>query len=343
MNDVKKQIEERRTKLGGDSKEMKKQLNQLKSLPKGPAKKLSEAISKGEFDEAKKAIKDLVDKLKGDKLSEVEKKQLAKDLDKFADQVKKMLEKQEQQKQQLKKELDRALEKGDLEKAAKLQQQLDKKQQQDKQMQKMQKMADKLKECSNCMKQGGKQGKKGQPKQGKNGQQKQGKGDGQQQGEEGQQGGKQATEDAIKSLEDMAEELEKMQGDLEDLEDLEDMMEQIQQAKGECNGGEGGNKEGEPQWNDWAKGEGPGGGLRDKDEEETGFYKSRVKGKLQKGETVVTGSADGDNITGKSISEARDMVQASINKKSDPLENQKLPRSLRDHAREYFKELGNQK
>ena len=132
LNDVKKQIEERRTKLGGDSKEMKKQLNSLKSLPKGPAKKLSEAISKGEFDEAKKAIKDLVDKLKGDKLSEVEKKQLAKDLDKFADQVKKMLEKQEQQKQQLKKELDRALEKGDLEKAAKLQQQLDKKQQQDK-------------------------------------------------------------------------------------------------------------------------------------------------------------------------------------------------------------------
>ena len=345
LNDVKKQIEDRRKRLGGDSKEMKKQLSQLQKVSKGPAKKLSEAISKGEFDEAQKAIKDLVKKLKENKLSEVEQKQLAKNMEDLADQVKKMVEKHEQQKQELKKKLEKALEQGDMEKAAQLQQQLEKKEQQEKQMQKMQKMANKLKECSNCMKQGGKNGKKGQAKkgqakQGKDGQPKQGQGQAQK-GEQGQQQGQKATEQAIQSLEDMAEELEKMQDDLEELEDLEDIMQQVEQAKNECNGCEG-QKNGEPKWQDWAKGSGRGGGLRDKQDEETGFYKSRVKGKLQRGQTVVTGDADGDNITGRSLSEARDMVQASINKKTDPLENQKLPRSMRNHARDYFKELGDQ-
>ena len=73
LNDVKKQIEKRQKNLGGDAKEMKKKLNSLKKVSQGPAKKLSEAISKGEFDEAQKAIKDLVEKLKENKLSEVEK------------------------------------------------------------------------------------------------------------------------------------------------------------------------------------------------------------------------------------------------------------------------------
>ena len=64
-----------------------------------------------------------------------------------------------------------------------------------------------------------------------------------------------------------------------------------------------------------------------------------VKGKIQKGETVVTGHADGNNISGKSVSEAREIARSSMSKRSDPLENQKLPRSQRDHAREYFENL----
>ena len=115
-------------------------------------------------------------------------------------------------------------------------------------------------------------------------------------------------------------------------------MDEIETAKNNCNGcqGQGGDK---PKWQDWAKGGGRGGGLREKQETETGSYKSRVKGKLQAGETVVTGHADGKNITGKSISEAREITQSSMSKRSDPLENQKLPKAQRDHAREYFEKL----
>ncbi len=328
LNDVKKQLEEQARKLGGDSSEMKKQLNQLQDVSKGPAKQLAEALSNGEFEEAKKAIKELVEKLQNGKMSDVEKQQLAKDLDKLAEQIEKMAEEHEKAKQELKDKIKKALEQGDLAKAAQLQQQLEKKEQQDQQMKKMQKMAEQVKQCAECMKQGN-----GQPKQGQNGQQ--------QNQQQGNQGGQQALKDAIKSLEEMGEQMDELQKDMGQLEDLEDMMEQIEQAKNACNGCEG-QKDAPPKWQDWAKGGGRGAGLREKEEEDTGSYKSRVKGKVQQGETVVTGNADGNNITGKSVSEVREMVKSSISKKSDPLENQKLPRAQREHARQYFEKLGDQ-
>ena len=326
LNNVKKQLEDRRRDLGGSSKDLKKQLNSLKQFNDGPAKKISKAINEGDFKEAKNAIKDLLQRIKDGKLSETEKKKLAKDLAQLADDMKKMADKFEQKKQDLKDQIKKAAQQGDLEKAAKLQKKLDKMQQQEKQMQKMQKMAQTLKKCADCMKQGN-----GQPKQAQQGQQKA--------GQQGNQPSDAQMQQAIESLEDLEDMMEKMQGDMDELQDLEDMMEQIEAAKNDCQGCEGGNQGDKPKWQDWAKGGGRGAGLRDKQETETGTYRSRVKGKVQKGETVVTGHADGNNISGKSISEAREFAQAEMNKKSDPLENQKLPRAQRDHAKEYFENL----
>ena len=325
LNNVKKSVEERQRQIGGDSKELKKQLNQLNKINDGPAKKLSEALNEGDFKEAGKAIKDLLSKMKEGKLTESEKRKLAKDIAKIAKELNDMADRHEQAKRDLQDKIDKAAKNGDLEKAAKLQQKLDKMKQQDQQMQKMKKMAQKLQKCSNCMKEGN-----GQPKQG------------QQQGQSADQQGNQPSDadiqNAIESLEDMEDMMKDLQDDMDELQDLEDIMQDIEAAKNNCNGCEGGQGK-KPGWNDWAKGAGPGGGKREKGETETGTFKSRVKGKLQKGETVVTGQADGKNITGKSISEVREIAESSMNKKSDPLENQKLPKSQREHAREYFEQL----
>ena len=70
-----------------------------------------------------------------------------------------------------------------------------------------------------------------------------------------------------------------------------------------------------------------------------GTFKSRVKGKLQRGQTVITGTADGNNISGRSVSEARELIRAEMSKDADPLENQQLPKSQREHARQYFESL----
>ena len=105
-----------------------------------------------------------------------------------------------------------------------------------------------------------------------------------------------------------------------------------------CFHGQGGDDD-KPNQQDWGKGSGNGHGKRDLEKEDTGGFKSKVKAKMQRGETVVTGNADGENITGRSASETRELVKASISEDSDPLENQRLPKAQREHVREYFEKL----
>ena len=135
-----------------------------------------------------------------------------------------------------------------------------------------------------------------------------------------------------------------MEKDLQDMEALEDLEDAIGDCKdgmngncpgGNCPGGDGDKPGGQ------GMGKGNGVGERPNSENATGKYKSRVKGKLQRGQTVVTGDADGNNITGRSVSEVREVVRQNITDKADPLENQVLPKSQREHAREYFEKLRN--
>ncbi len=323
LNDVRKQIEDRQKELGG-ADEMKESLKKLSSVSKGPAKQIAEAMKSGDFEEAKKAVKELAEKLKSGKLSDTEKQQLAKDLQEMAKQLEKMAEEHQQAKEKLKEQIKQAQQQGDLNKAAELQQQLEKMQQQDKQQQKMQQMAENLQKCADCMnqqKQGGK------------------KPGGKQPGQQGNQQAQAQLQKAGEALEDLADEIEQMQQDLQDLDDLEDLaksLEDIKNAMNDCDGEGNGDQ---PNFGDWKKGSGKGFGKREKGDGDTSGFKSQVKGKLQKGETVVTGSADGNNISGKSVSEAREIIKASMNQDNDPLGEKKLPKSTREHAREYFQKV----
>ena len=328
LNDIKQQIAARKQELGS-SKELKKSLNRLGNVGSGVTKKIADSMAKGDLKEAQKAMTELADKLRSGKLSDKQRKQLAKDLDALAKRLDEVTKKHEQEKQRLKEDIERAKQNGDLDKAAKLQQQLEQKEQQNQQQQQMKKLADKLKKCANCVKQGqGAGGKKGQQKKG-----------GQQPGQEGGQPGQGEMKDAAEALEDMADQLEQMQQELEEMEDLEDLEQIARQCQQGCNGDCEGEGQGEPGQQDFAKGKGPGGGKRAKEEGEYGTFKSRVKGKLQRGQTVITGTADGNNISGRSVSEARELIRAEMSKDADPLENQQLPKSQREHARQYFESL----
>eukprot|EP01047_Picozoa_sp_COSAG01_P002212 COSAG01_NODE_57_length_30534_cov_519.070018_18_plen_563_part_00 len=322
LNDIKKQITERQKELGS-SKELKESLNKLKDAGEGPAKELADAMSKGDMAEAKKAIKDLVKKLKAGELSEVEKKKLAKDLKNMAKELKKAAEEHEAEKKKLEEQIEKAVKEGDLDKAAQLQQKLEEKKAMDQQQQKLKQMAEKLADCAECMKPGG-----------------------QKPGEEGQQGNPQQKQEGMKqageALEDLAKQLEQMQqemGEMEALEDLEEMADDCKDGLAEGGKNGQGKKDGPPKWQDWAKGSGRGAGQRDLEKGDTGTFKSKVKGKLQQGQTVVTGTADGKNLVGRSVSETRELIEASISKESDPLENQKMSRNQREHAQQYFKSL----
>lgn len=322
LNDVKKQLEDRQQQLG-DADQLKESLKKLSSVSKGPAKQIAEAMKSGDFEEAKKAVKELAEKLKSGKLSETEKQQLAKDLKELAKQLQQMAEQQQQAKEKLKEQIKQAQQQGDLDKAAELQQQLEKMEQQNKQQQKMQQMAQNLQKCADCMnqqKQGGKPG-------------------GKQPGQQGNQQAQAQLQKAGEALEDLADDIEHMQQDLQDLEDLQDLAKSLEDIKNAMNDCDCEGQGDQPKFGDWQKGKGKGFGKREKGEGDTSGFKSQVKGKLQKGETVATGSADGNNITGKSVSQAREIVKASMNEDNDPLAEKKLPKSTREHAREYFQKV----
>ena len=89
-------------------------------------------------------------------------------------------------------------------------------------------------------------------------------------------------------------------------------------------------------------GAGKGLGERPFEEDETSGFKSGVKGKVGKGEKVVTGNADGDNITGRTSAQVAELIQASESVDTDPTENQKLSKKHREHAEQYFKALRDQ-
>ncbi len=138
----------------------------------------------------------------------------------------------------------------------------------------------------------------------------------------------------------MMDQLQTNQEMMEALQDLERDLQACKEGLAECDGLLPGDKEnGQPKWQDWAQGEGIGGGLREMKKNDSDSFKMRVQGQLQKGETIVTGNADGENIAGKSLEEAKELIQAEMTKQTDPLEDQRLPRSQREHAKEYFERL----
>ena len=335
LNDLQKQLEERREKIGADR--MKQQLDNLKNLKSGPADKVADALKEGDFKKALDEIEKLKDDLaKGNldaKKQEELKQQLAdmqKKLQEAVDAQKNLeqnmekqianLQKQIPTPEQLKKqieELNKQGRKADAEKLKqqaqkmadnldKLQQQLSKMQQQGPQMKQLQDMANKLGQCAACMGNGDKAG-------------------------------------AAQALDGLQQDIAQMQMKADELVMLDMALDQIAECKGDCNGegmGNGGEGKGKGKGKgDWAKGSGQGEGKRDKAEDDVGFRDSHVSQNIGKGKAVITGEADGPNIKGVVQQEIQQQIEASRREESDAITRQRLPRSQRDHAKEYFDAL----
>ena len=209
INDIKKEIEERQKSIG-DSKSFRDNLNKLKDTGKGVAKKIGDALAEGKFEDADKAIKELAKKLKEGKLTDAEAKKVANQLKELADKMQQAAEQRQKKIEDLQKQIDQAVKDGDLDKAAKLQQQKETAEQNDKQQQNLDNIANKLQEAAEAM-------KNGDPQQMKD-----------------------AMQQAAKAMEDMGEDLQDLQQQMEDMENLQDMEDMIDQLKqpgeGECEG-----------------------------------------------------------------------------------------------------------
>lgn len=310
INDLKKQLEERRKELGS-SEGVRKALSQMQGLESGPGEKVAKAIQKGEFGKAEDIMKQLAKKMNDGKLTEQEKKQLREQVSKMADQLKKAAEKHEQKKQEMKEKIEKAKQEGRGGDASKMQQQLNQMQQQDSQVQKMGQMAQAMQQAADAMKSGDSQ-------------------------------------QAADAMEQMADQLGEMSQEMSELEDLESAMDQLSQSKNQmrCEGCQGsgckqcqGNGFGNSQGDGSGLGKGAGQGDRPESEGDTNTYETQVRGKVKKGKAIIAGFADGPNRKGVTREDIKAAIESQMSEESDPTENQTLPRTEREHAQQYFDRL----
>lgn len=309
INDLKKQLEERRDRLGS-TEQMRKMMSRMKGIS-GPSEKIAKAMTRGEFNKAEKELRNLAAATRKGDLSREEQKKLAEQAQKMADQMKAAAEQHEKRKEELKRQIEQAKRDGRKGEAEQLQKQLDKAAQNDEAMKRAAEMAGEMQKAAGAMKSGD-------------------------------------TEAAAEQLDKMADQMQQMQSEMDQMQELQEAMDSLQQGKQQmrcsnCGGNgcqacqnQGGSGKGEERR---GMGEGNGEGDRPEEEDDTNTYKTQVRGEVKRGKSVIVGYADGPNRKGRTREAIAAAVESALQEESDPAENQRLPRAEREHTRQYFDAL----
>jgi DNA repair exonuclease SbcCD ATPase subunit len=312
LNDVAKQLEERRQQLGGKDG-LKEQLQNMKNLGAGPAERAAQAMKQGDWKKALQEVEKLAKDLRDGKLDAQAKEQLAKQLQQMKEKLEAAAQAHQQAMDDLKKQIEKQREQGNLAKAGELQEKLDKLKQQQPQMDRLQQMAQQLGQVQQGMEQGN-------------------------------------PEQAADAMSQLAQQLGQMQQEMNELEMLDAALAELELAKdamacAECQGGGceacqgagfGKNLEGEP---GMGMGEGRGIGPRPDDKNATNLRDTRVRQKPRQGTAVFGGMVEGPNIKGEVAQSIKEEMATLSAEPADPLTSERLPKSRRQHAEQYFQML----
>lgn len=316
LNDIAKQLEQKRQKMGG-KEGLKEQFQSMKNLGAGPAEKAAQAMKQGDWQKALKEFDKLAKDIKEGKLSDADKEKLIKQLQKMKDKLESANQARQQAMDDLKKQIEQQKQQGNLAKAGELQQKLDQLQKQQQNMEKMQQMAQQLAQAQKALQQGDNQ-------------------------------------KASEAMSQMAQKMEQMQQELNDMEMLDAAMEQIELAKdamscevcmgegcADCNGGMGSLSMSERMSESPGDGMGAGRGQGDRPDEKnaTNFRDSRVRQKPRQGAATFAGMVEGPTIKGDVVQSIKEEMQTLSTKPADPLTNERLSKSRRQHAEQYFQML----
>jgi hypothetical protein len=312
LNDLAKQIQNRRDQLGG-SESLRNQLKNLNNMNPGPGDKFVKAVKQGDLKKALEQAKDLQTKLAQGKLGETEKQQLKEQLKQMQEKLAAAAEAHKQAMEDLKKQVEQAQRQGNLDQAGQLQQKLDQLAQQKPQMDMLKNMAQQL----------------GQAQQGM------------------EQANAQAAADAMSQI---AEQLEQMQQQNDEMEMLDSALDQLEMTKSamacqQCQGGgckvcqgQGmsdlmGDKPG------MGMGRGSGFGPRPDEENTTNLRDTRVRQNPGKGSAVFGGLVEGPNVKGDVVESIKEEMASLATEPEESVSAERLPRSRREHAEEYFRTL----
>jgi hypothetical protein len=203
LNEIKKGLQQKRDALG-NADQMKKTMESLKELDKGPAEKMVKALQEGDIDQAEKELSKMLDALKSDNLDEQQSKQLQKQLEQMQKAMSDAQNKREQLKQDTQRELDKAEKEGNTEKIANLRKKLEQMEKSESQCKAGEKLAQQMAKAQKALQEGNKEG-------------------------------------AAEALEEMQGQLEEMLQDEAASDELQEMLDQLEDAKNaskcdECKG-----------------------------------------------------------------------------------------------------------
>jgi septal ring factor EnvC (AmiA/AmiB activator) len=275
----------------------------------GPAKEFSKALAEGDLDKAKEQLDKLTKKLENNELSEKEKEQLGKQLDDVSKKMERLAEQKDKQEQ-----LKKLAEQGKLDPET-LQREMEKIKKSNEMLKDLQKLANKLGKCQQCLKKG----------------------------EAGE---------AAKALSQAGDQLSQMGMDEKELEDLKDQLDKLKSAKDSmckaCDGdgqGEGDGNEFNPNQNGGGgRQEGAMGRRPDGEQGKIRTFDARQQSQFSpKGQKIFDGYAPGQAFKSKPGSEMVGEIQQAAQQAPDAIEVQRIPKAARDMAKGYFKNLGGQK
>ena len=308
LNDLARELQQRRKQLGG-GEALKRQMEKVQDVTRGPADELAKALSKSDFQKAAQALEKLQKELAQSRLDSAKKEELAKQLEQLKQKIDQLAQQAKADQADLQKRADQMKQAGDAAAAGKLEDEIQKLQQQGPHMEALQNLADKLGRCS-------KQIGQGQDVQ-----------------------AAEAMQEALQQMQDMA----RQQGELKTLEGA---MEQLAAARRQINGdscngnGEGmlagggeGDKNGKP---GPGLGKGLGNGARPEAKTNGTFFDSRVQRTVGKGAAQITGLTGGPNLKNQAEAEIQKAAVEIEHGSTDPLSGQRLPKKQSEHARQYF-------
>jgi hypothetical protein len=314
LNDLSKQLEERRDQLGG-KEAIQKQLQNMKSMTGGPGDKMAQAMQQGDWKKATEELSKLSKELNEGRLDDKAKQELAKQLGEMKDKLEAAAQAHQQAADDLKKQIEQQRRDGNLSKAGELQQKLDELQKQQPQMDRLQQLAQKL----------------GQAQQ-------------------GMQNGK--SDQAAGALSQMAQQLDQMEKEANEAPILDAAMNQLQLAKDAmtcpncdgkgcemCQGGNpngGQNRNGKP---GPGLGQGKGTGPRPEERNNTNLRDTQVHQNPGRGSAVFGGLVEGPNIKGQVAQSIKEEMASQGAEPADPLTIERLPRNQREQAEQYFDAL----
>ena len=154
LNDLARELQERRKQLGGSGDAMKRQMEKIQGIDQGPADKLAKALAKGDFDKAARELEKLQKQLADNKLDQAKKDELAKQIEQLKQKINDLAKQAKDAQTDLRQRANQLKQAGDNAAADKLEDEIQRMQQQGPQMDCLKSLANKLGQCAGQMKQG---------------------------------------------------------------------------------------------------------------------------------------------------------------------------------------------